>query len=86
MRTAMSMMLSSSGVHMSPFLLPAPRYAPPAASQLFSVRGRGLGPDLEAALAPRRFLGGRLPVWGEQRGWGLEGGEESAIGEGGLAQ
>ena len=24
-RTAMSMMLSSSGVHMSPFLLPAPR-------------------------------------------------------------
>mmetsp|Transcript_30639 Transcript_30639/g.78182 ORF Transcript_30639/g.78182 Transcript_30639/m.78182 type:complete len:259 (+) Transcript_30639:435-1211(+) len=57
MRTAMSMMLSSSGVHMSPFLLPAPRYAPPAASQLFSVRGLGLGDALLLFMA-RRFLGG----------------------------
>mmetsp|Transcript_4402 Transcript_4402/g.9946 ORF Transcript_4402/g.9946 Transcript_4402/m.9946 type:complete len:257 (+) Transcript_4402:387-1157(+) len=56
-RTAMSMMLSSSGVHMSPFLLPAPRYAPPAASQLFSVRGLGLGDTLVPFIA-RRFLGG----------------------------
>jgi len=58
-RTAMSMILSSSGVHISPFLLPAPKYAPPAASQLFSVRDLGLGADMET-LAPRRFLGGLL--------------------------